>query len=41
MMLAELMICCVPEDPESPILMGGYVMACVMFYERGFGVLSH
>jgi hypothetical protein len=23
----------VPEDPTSPILAGGYVMACMMFFE--------
>jgi hypothetical protein len=30
-----------PEDPASPVPAGGYIMACTMFYERGFGVPSH
>jgi hypothetical protein len=41
MMVAELATCRVPEDPASPIQAGGYVVACVVFYERGFGVPSH
>jgi hypothetical protein len=41
MTAAELATCRVPEDPTSPIAAGGYVVACVMFYEQGFGVLSH
>jgi hypothetical protein len=31
----------VPKDLASPILVGGYIMVCVMFYEQGFGVSSH
>jgi hypothetical protein len=41
MTATELATRCVPEDPASPALAGGYVVACVEFYERGFGVLSH
>jgi hypothetical protein len=41
MTAAELAICCVPEDSASPAPVGGYIVACVMFYERGFGVPSH
>jgi hypothetical protein len=37
----ELMTCLVPEDPACPIPIGGYVVPCVVFYERGFGVPSH
>jgi hypothetical protein len=40
MMAAELMTCHVPEDPASPVQVRGYVMACTVFYERGFGVPS-
>jgi hypothetical protein len=38
---AELATCSVPEDPASPTPAGGYVVACMMFYEQGFGVPSH
>jgi hypothetical protein len=31
--MAELATCCVFEDPASPAPMGGYVMACAVFYE--------
>jgi hypothetical protein len=41
MTVAKLATCCVPEDPASPILAGGYVVECVAFYEQGFGVSSH
>jgi hypothetical protein len=41
MTVAELMTCRVPEDPASPVLVGGYVVACMVFYEWGFGVPSH
>jgi hypothetical protein len=37
----ELGTCHVSEDPVSPTPMGGYVMACATFCERGFGVPSH
>jgi hypothetical protein len=40
MMAAELMTCHVPEDLASPVPVGGYVVAYVAFYERGFGVPS-
>jgi hypothetical protein len=41
MMAVELVTCRVPEDPTSPVLVGGYVMACAAFYEPRFGVPSH
>jgi hypothetical protein len=37
----ELEDCRVAEDPASPIQAGGYIVACVAFYEWGFGVVSH
>jgi hypothetical protein len=41
MIAVEFATCRVPEDPASPAPVGGYIMACVAFYERGFGVPSH
>jgi hypothetical protein len=41
MMMVELATCRVPEDPASPVLVEGYVVACAAFYERGFDVSSH
>jgi hypothetical protein len=41
MTAVELMTCRMPEDPISIVLTGGYVVSCVVFYERGFGVPSH
>jgi hypothetical protein len=41
MMAVELATYDVPEDPTFPMLARGYVVACVAFYERGFGVPSH
>ena len=41
MIAVELATCCVPEDPTSPLPVGGYVVACTTFYEWGFGVPSH
>jgi hypothetical protein len=41
MIAAELATCHVHVDPASPALVGGYVVACMPFYERGFGVPSH
>jgi hypothetical protein len=38
MIAAELAAYCVFEDPASPALVGGYVVACTTFYERGFDV---
>jgi hypothetical protein len=40
MIAVELAIYRVPEDPASPALAGrgGYIMACMAFYERGFGM---
>jgi hypothetical protein len=40
MIVVELATCYVPVDPASPPPVGGYVVACVTFYERGFGVPS-
>jgi hypothetical protein len=31
----------VPADSASPAPMGGYIVTCSAFYERGFGVPSH
>jgi hypothetical protein len=33
MTAVELATCRVPEDPVSPILAGGCITACVIFYE--------
>jgi hypothetical protein len=33
MTAVELATCRMPEDPISPVQAGGYVMACVVFYE--------
>jgi hypothetical protein len=33
MTAVELSTCRVPEDSTSPALMGGYVVACTLFYE--------
>jgi hypothetical protein len=41
MMTTELATCHVSEDPAFPVPVGGYVVACVTFYEWGFGVPSH
>jgi hypothetical protein len=41
MIAAELAIYRVPEDPASLGLAGGYIMACMAFYERVCGVPSH
>jgi hypothetical protein len=41
MTVAELATCHMLEDPTSPTLAGGYVVACMAFYEQGFGVPSH
>jgi hypothetical protein len=41
MMTVELVTCCVPEDPTSPISVGGYVVACAVFYKQGFGEPTH
>jgi hypothetical protein len=41
MTMVEIAACRVPEDLASPIQAGGYVMACMTFYEWGFGVPSH
>jgi hypothetical protein len=41
MVVAELATCCLPKDYASPAPAGGYVVACMAFYERGFGVPSH
>jgi hypothetical protein len=41
MTATELATCCVPVNPASPSPAGGFVMACMVFYDRGFGVPSH
>jgi hypothetical protein len=41
MMAAELTSHHVLEDPASPVPTGGYVVACTVFYEGGFGEPSH
>jgi hypothetical protein len=41
MMMAELMICHVPEDPASLAPTEGYIVSFVAFYEWGFSMLSH
>jgi hypothetical protein len=41
MTTAELGTCHVPKDHAPPALVGGYVVACMTFYELGFGVPSH
>jgi hypothetical protein len=30
-----------PRIPHPPFSLGGYVVACVAFYEPGFGVPAH
>jgi hypothetical protein len=40
MMAVELVTCCVPEDPSSPMPAGGHVVACAVFFEWGFSVAS-
>jgi hypothetical protein len=41
MIAVELATGRVLEDLASPAPVGGYIVACAMFYERGFGVPSH
>jgi hypothetical protein len=41
MTAAELATYRVPEDPACPASVRGYIVACTVFYERGFGVPSH
>jgi hypothetical protein len=41
MTMVELATCHVPEDAIYAAPVGGYVVACMAFYERGFGVPSH
>jgi hypothetical protein len=33
MMTMELVTYHVPEDPMSPVMVGGYIVACMAFYE--------
>jgi hypothetical protein len=33
MTAVELAVCRLPEDPASPVQVGGYVVACATFYE--------
>jgi hypothetical protein len=37
----ELATCHVAEDPTSSTWVGGYIMACMMFFEQGFCLPSH
>jgi hypothetical protein len=41
MIATEFATCLVPVDPTSPAPVGGYIMAFMVFYERGFDVPSH
>jgi hypothetical protein len=41
MTAVELATCCVDEDLTSPAPIGGYITACMAFYQQGFGVPSH
>jgi hypothetical protein len=41
MTATKLATYCVFEDPASHAPTGGYVVACMSFYEQGFGVPSH
>jgi hypothetical protein len=41
MTAVDLATCRAPEDAASPAPVGGYIVACVAFYERGFSVPSH
>jgi hypothetical protein len=41
MTTVELATCHVPEDPVSTAPVREYVVACAVFYERGFSVPTH
>jgi hypothetical protein len=41
MKAVELMTCRMPEDPTPPMPVGGFIVACAAFNDRGFNVLSH
>jgi hypothetical protein len=41
MMVVDFTTCRVPEDPASPIQVGGYIVVCAAFHEQGFGVQLH
>jgi hypothetical protein len=41
LIVAELSTCRVLADLASPTLVGRYIVVCLAFYERGFGVPSH
>jgi hypothetical protein len=41
MTTAELTTCCEPEDSAPPTPVGGYVVVCVVSYERGFDMPQH
>jgi hypothetical protein len=41
MTAVELATYRVPRHPASPASVGGYIMVCAAFYERGFGASSH
>jgi hypothetical protein len=38
MMVVDFTTCRVPEDPASPIQVGGYIVVCAAFHEQRFGV---
>jgi hypothetical protein len=41
MMVVELVVCHVPDDPAFPAPTEGYSVSFMAFYERGFGTPSH
>jgi hypothetical protein len=41
MATAELKAYQVPEDPTFPMLVDGYMVPFMAFYERGFGMPPH
>jgi hypothetical protein len=41
MLGAELAMCHILANHASPVPVAGYVIACLLFYERGFGVPSY
>jgi hypothetical protein len=41
MTVVELATCRVPQDPTSPVLVVGYVMACTLFYGLELHHLTH
>jgi hypothetical protein len=41
MTTTEFATCLVPAGPVSPASVKGFIVACVAFYEWGFGLPSH